>query len=836
MRIHKTVVFALLLSMIALSLWSDERMVIRFTEPDKEIIVEFTKDFYDVAAYSPGHFLDIVVNNLLLQEIIERGYNPIITQTETQIKQNMQIKSERINGYRTYDDIVTEINLLAAQHPEIVRVYNLGDSWAKIYTQEGNSYYQNYQHDIWGVKVTTNPDDANDKPAVYYNGAHHAREPLSAEVTMDFLNLLLDSYQDDNDIAYLIDNTEIWFLPLINPDGHKIVLNQIDVWWRKNIRDNNNNGSFNSYNYYGYGIDGVDLNRNYDFEWGASNDFSQPTYPGPFGNSEPEIIPFVELMQSQHFVAGISYHTYSELVLFPYGYAENVTAPDHYALQDLAVTMAQSIPKLNSPGHYLPQQSVELYPARGTTEDYAYGVHGIFSFTLELGVEFIPSPPDIEQISSDNMEAALILLNRVHNSILTGIVTDSVTGEPVAAEVFIEGIDNTGSYRAPYMSSEAFGRYYRLVLPGDYNVSFSAYGYQDSDLYTVSVLPEGQTVLNVTLNPEGSGLLSGFVLSHPDNEPLSEAIVVIQNTPIEPLSTDENGYFEFPAVSFGNYHIKVTKEGYGTHYEQVYFFNEGYELSFLLYPPFFVDNFNDSSNWQTTGSWGLSSQYAYIGDFSLADSPDGDYQANVTSYARLIQPIDLSNATNGSLTFMARYHLETGYDYCFLQISTDNETWVNLEGFNSYSDWIRKEYPLNSYLGQVVSLRFLFTSDVSIEEEGIYIDNFEIYISDPEVIVEQSISDYISHIYLLQNFPNPFNPTTTISFSLAQDQELELSIYNIRGQKIRSLLPKSVLSRGEHQILWDGKSDYNRAVSSGIYFYKIEGKDVSITKRMVLLK
>lgn len=828
-----------LIMVVALLLFSNtisgtERMVIRFLNPDHNLVEEFLKEDYDIASYRPNEYLDIVVTEQQLELFRARGYDPIITQTEERLKNNLQKRSERIEGYRTYDDVLDEILTLAQMHSDIVRIYDLGDSWAKIYTQEGNNYYQNYQHDIWGVKVTTNPDSLNDKPAVYYMGAHHAREPLSAEVPMDFLNLLLDNYQTDDEIAYLIDNTEIWFIPLVNPDGHKIVLNQVDVWWRKNIRDNNNNGSFDTFNYYGYGTDGVDLNRNYAFEWAPGGQFSAPTYPGPSPASEPEVQPMQQLMAEHHFVAGITYHTYSELVLYPFGYASNIYAPDVAALSDLAVTMAETIPKLNSPGHYDPMPSWDLYPARGTTDDYAYGVHGIFSYTFELGVEFIPSPPHIQQISDDNMEAALILLRRVHNSTLTGHVTDSTTGEPLIAEVFIEGIDDTGVFRYPYLSNEHFGRYYRLLLPGEHDVTFSAYGYVDSGPHTVTITDEGQTLLSVALDPAGEGMISGTVTDFFTQTPIANALVEIIDAPLDPAYTDDEGSYLFDTVPYGVYQIKITAEGFGMHIEEVIVSQEENFCDIELFSPYYTDAFDNLNYWQLSGDWGLSEQYVYSGNYSLADSPAGNYQSNMNSYALFDQDIDLTTAFNASLSFYARYSLETAYDFCYLQVSDNSREWQTIATFNGFSDWSLHQYSLNDFLGSEIAIRFHFTSDASVEEEGIYIDDFNVFVSSTELSVSQDI-EIAPADRLHPNYPNPFNTETTISFTIVADGTVKLDIYNILGQKIRTLI-NDEMPAGVHYVVWDGKNNHNQTVGSGVYFYRLERNDSSQVKKMILLK
>ncbi len=133
------------------------------------------------------------------------------------------------------------------------------------------------------MKVSDSPDVDEDEPAIYYFGAHHSREPISTEACMTVLDHILTNYGIDDEITYDVDNKEIWFVPIVNPNGVKIVLDQTDIWWRKTIRDNNNNHTFDSDYQYGTGNDGVDLNRNYGFTWGnvgSTDNINGETYHG----------------------------------------------------------------------------------------------------------------------------------------------------------------------------------------------------------------------------------------------------------------------------------------------------------------------------------------------------------------------------------------------------------------------------------------------------------------------------------------------------------------------------------------------------------------------------
>ena len=487
------VLFLVFVVLIISILHSESKFVVRIENPTRSEINKFLDGKYDIAAFKPNDFLDLVVTKKEYEKIRQKGYKTVIIQTEEQLKNNLSNERE-LTEYRNYNELLSELQQLETANPSICKLYDIGETWGKAYSDEGNSIYDDYHHEVWALKVSDNVLIEEDEPSVYYMGAHHAREPISTEVTMTVLEHIITNYGTDPTITDNVNNSQIWFIPLVNPNGHKLVIDEYDVWWRKNICDNNENGSIDSY-------DGVDPNRNYGWEWGpvgTSDSWSSEVYHGPEAWSEPENQGIKQLLESHHFVTGISYHSYSELVLFPFGYNDGVIAPDHDALEELAVEMALTIPAEGG-GYYTPQECWQLYACMGTTDDHSYGEHGIFAFTIELGTQFIPAANEIEGICDDNIQAAMILLDRVNHSTLTGHITDLETGLPVVAEIYIEGIDNTGVFRNPYKSDESFGRYYRLLQPGTYDVTFSAEGYFSQTFEDVGISGTSVTELDIAL-------------------------------------------------------------------------------------------------------------------------------------------------------------------------------------------------------------------------------------------------------------------------------------------------------------------------------------------------
>lgn len=170
--------------------------------------------------------------------MLSQGFEAEIFQTESEMRANLTSKADNIPGYRVMCRRLPDLQLLEATYPDICKLYDIGDSRGKVYYNEGKQNYVNYQHDIWALKVSDNVELDEDEPAIYYMGAHHAREPLSTEVAFYVLDHIIENYGVDPVITENVNSKEIWFIPIVNPDGQKIVLDQTDTNWRKNIRDN----------------------------------------------------------------------------------------------------------------------------------------------------------------------------------------------------------------------------------------------------------------------------------------------------------------------------------------------------------------------------------------------------------------------------------------------------------------------------------------------------------------------------------------------------------------------------------------------------------------------
>jgi hypothetical protein len=815
---------------------TSSRFVARINNPTSDSYFRFSNQGFDICSYHPGKHLDLLLNDALYRQLKQEFPSLHVTQTEAQLKANLVSQTKDIPGYRSYQTMVDELMQLQAQYPSLVQVVSIGDSWGAQYAAQQLNAYQSFNHQIWAVKVSDNVQLTEDEPAFYFVGEHHAREPISTETVMGILVHMLEGYGVDPFVTEHINTSEIWFVPLLNPDGHKIVIGQTDVWWRKNLFDNNANHTIDIDNW-GNGLDGVDLNRNYGYEWGyisASGDPYSVTYHGTSPFSELETQAFRNLLESRQFIAGISYHSYGQYVLYPFGYMNSIISPDAVEMQALANLMASTIPTQSGTGTYTPMPSYSLYPVSGSSDDWAYGTRGIFAYTIEMAEEFIPPAAVMTNIAQNNITASQILLSRKNSKILKGHVTDAITGEPLVAMIFVEGIDDDPLKTNQSYSDAAYGAYYRFLPEGLHSVKYICPGYI-TETRNQPIANTGATIDNIALLP-AEPLDLQVVINDQAGNALSGATMCFRDAGLPNYVTNEQGIIDIPGFMSGIYRITISYPGYES-LQRMESISSPNLIFTLSSSPQLTEGFElDLSAWQVSGNWGRSTSQHYNGSYSLTDSPSGNYPNDLSSTCRLIQPLNLQGVLNANIQFYAKYSIALDGDYCMLSYSTNGNIWKYLAGFTGVSDWQLFSYNLNHLIGNNVYLRFTMSSGSSGNADGIYIDDFMVFTSSIPTSVNEELLPVPA--ISLSSYPNPFNGKLNININApkAGIAPLNLSVYNLKGQKVRELLNGS-LPRGKHSLVWDGKDGSANACANGIYFIRLTQANQPLkTLKTVLLK
>ncbi len=343
-------------------------------------------------------YVEIVTDQSELDQIIALGYKTEIVHADLTAFFQSRMPEKNMGAYKSLDEINQAVDDMIAAYPDIVSAkVSIGT------TLEGR--------DMWAVKISDNPNVDEDEPELFYSAAIHAREVITPEILLYFMNHLTQQYGIDPEATDLVNNREMWFVLVNNPDGYyynEVIAPGGGGMWRKNRR-NNGDGSF-----------GVDLNRNFGYMWGYDDEGSSPipsdpTYRGSAAFSEPESQNLRDFIAAHDFVLTIYYHSYSNLIIWPWSY-DRLYCPD----EDLYAEMGDSAAAMNG---YAPGPGWILYVVNGGSDDWGYGEQSLkdknFSLTLEAGSyddNFWPPASRINDLITENLEPNLFFA-RIADSI-----------------------------------------------------------------------------------------------------------------------------------------------------------------------------------------------------------------------------------------------------------------------------------------------------------------------------------------------------------------------------------------------------------------------------------
>jgi hypothetical protein len=459
---------------------------------------------------SEREILDLKESGLSFEILIDdmtKYYQERSRRTETEMK-NLETEMKQkyssggfgfgsMGGFYTYNEVVAELDTMRMLYPNLITAkYSIGS------TIEGRT--------IWAVKISDNPDVTEGEPEVFYNALIHAREPEAMMIVIYFMYYLLENYGSDPELTYLVNNRELYFVPVINVDGyeynHQMAPNG-GYMWRKNKRDNNGNSTFEE------AYDGVDLNRNFGYMWGYNNIGSSPNppdeaYRGSSPFSEPETQVIRDLCNSRNFKLAINFHTYGNLLLYPWDYINSPT-PDN----DWFVHCSSDMVTFN--GYEAGQAPLVLYELNGGANDWMYGEQTskpkIFSYLPEVGNDndgFWPPPERIFPLAEEN-----VYLNKV---LAWGPGVIDNPPHILSAEVF-------PSYGKPMEDSIHISA--TELNPDNYNSIVTAYLYDTEDnlvdefelnevstnsFYSSRLVPQEENFYHLLLKDSGVQIPSNF--------------------------------------------------------------------------------------------------------------------------------------------------------------------------------------------------------------------------------------------------------------------------------------------------------------------------------------
>ena len=443
---------------------------VEITLPDRAALERLTAEGYDVAKVTGDKAL-LYADAEEVTSLQAEGWNltvlPVAPAPAT-------VTPKTLGSYHNYADMTTMLDTYAADYPALCRKISLGKSVRN--------------RDLWALKITSNPDQTLDKPKFRFMSTIHGNEPIGTENCLYFIDLLLKGYgSNDVRIVNLVDNVEIWIVPLLNPDG----------------RESNPPQRYNA--------NGYDLNRS--FPEGSGTDMGNWLY-GPSLNPsgrQPEVQAIMAWTVGHNFSLGVNFHTGSVVVNYPYdndGLGSVFSpSPDEALFEAISLSYSSNnLPMWNSP--YFTDGIVngaDWYAVSGGLQDWSYRYDGSLETTIELSDYQWPDPPasELPAYWAQNKESMLAYMEWVLKGV-RGVLRDAQTGQPVTGAVRVE------DYHHLVFSDPTVGDYHRILLPGTYALWFYAPGYVPQRIPSVTVGSGPATRLDVALQPVSPGFAAAI--------------------------------------------------------------------------------------------------------------------------------------------------------------------------------------------------------------------------------------------------------------------------------------------------------------------------------------
>ncbi len=674
-----------------------------------------------------------------------------------------------MGGYFTYQEMLDELDQMKALYPNLITTKSGISNFLTEGTPDNSVTPSIGNNPIMWVKISDNPANSSEgEPQILYTAIHHAREPASLSQLIFYMWYLLENYDSNPEIAAIVNNTELYFVPVVNPDGY-LYNQKTDPngggYWRKNRK--------NSY--------GVDNNRNYDYYingnsnngvWGgegASSDPNDQTYRGdaPFSEIENQAIKW--FCEQHNFVMAFNNHTYGNLLLFPYGYANNVPTPENDFFEGIST-------ELVSQNGFNNMISSGLYPAAGDSDDFMYGTVGthdkIYAFTPEIGNDFWPPSNQIESICKSMMYLNLTSAKMVNNYGVIKDTSPTFVGENASVTTSFSlqrlGISGNGNFT---VSIEAVsGNITSVGSP----VSFSGLNPLETVTGNIQYTLAGGTAA-------GDDIVYKLIVNNGTYD--NELLVYKKFGSLTPVFEDAGNSV---TANFNNTGWGTTSSTYVSPSSSItdspngdYNNNESKTIR-LKNQIDLTGVIGASVSFYT--KWNIENDYDYV-QFEVSTNNGGSWTAQCGKYTNMAS--NTGTQPSG----------EPLYD-------------------GNQNDWVLEEIDLSDYIGQQILVRFQFVSDSYETADGFYFDDLKIStVNEGQLAANKAIENSFS-IY-----PNPTNGSINIT---TPNHNYHINIFNLQGQ----LVQKTETATGSKRINISN-------LASGIYLLQLTSEKASKTFKIV---
>jgi hypothetical protein len=668
---------------------------------------------------SKAHFL----NRNKLSQKSTRNLNCSGTSNSYVTPSNFELGS--MGGYLTYQELLDELDEMVALYPNLITAKANISTFLTEGQADNSTTPSIGGNSIKWVKISDNPNHSSEgEPQILYTSIHHAREPSTLSQLVYYMWYLLENYDSDPEVQGILDNTELYFIPVVNPDGYLY-----------NEKTNPNGGGFwrkNRNN--GYGIDN---NRNYDYHingdsnngsWGgpgSSGNTGSSTYhgTGPFSEIENQAVKW--FVEQHNFVIAINNHSFSQLLYYPFGYAD-VATPDDAIFQEMTSEL------VSRNGYF----ALRDYPFAGDSDDFMYGTVGthskIFSMTPEVGAEFWPPSNEIIGLCEEMMYMNLTAAKMVGNF---ATIEDT-------SNTFVSNTSSSVDYTIKRLGIE---------VPAN---------------FTVSVNPISSNIQSVGSANSHNGLTYSQEISDSIDLNLNGSIDVGDQIIYELIIN--NGTFDFvetitrtyglPSVVFDELGNDTATNWTTSSWSTT---TEDYVSASSSITDSPISNYGNNENSTIT----LSNEINLVGVIgaNLSFQAKWDIENNYDY-------VQLEVSTNNGSSWIPQCGNYTNNGVAN-QNGANNEPVYD----GTQNTWVQETIELSDYIGQTILLRFKLITDVSVIEDGFYFDDLQVN------IVEDNLStiNFIEQHFDL--FPNPTRDRLNIN---TQIQNYSIEVFTIQGQLI----------------------------------------------------
>lgn len=665
-----------------------------------------------------------------------------------------------MGGFFTLQEMENILDTMALLYPNLVKA------------KQPISATQSFEgRNIWYVKFSDNPNTDENENEVLYTALHHAREGASLSQLIFYMWYLLENYATDPDIQETLNNSELFFVPCVNPDGY--YYNQTTDpngggMWRKNRRLN----SDNTY--------GVDLNRNYGMNWGYNNQGSSPntssdTYRGAAAFSEPETQAIRNFCNSRQFKNALNAHTFSNVLIYPWGHIPSIYTPDSATYVEWGTLLTRDTRFL-----YGTCDQTLHYLTNGSSDDWMYGEQTtkpkILALTPEAGTYndgFWPLSTRIVDICKTTFTQNYNLARLAGNY----------------AKVYDEQ-DN-------FIRGNGFIKYKlrRLGLTGG--------------SYTVAITPIGSGIATVGSPKVYTSMTQNQLIS--DSISFTVSAGLSQTQKIKYALSVNNGSI--------TRHDTITKV-FGIPVTVLY--NGGNSVAANLD--------EDGGSWGVSTTTFVSPPSSITDSPGMDYSPDDhkkittrnqlDLQNAIYAHFQFYVRFDIEKTFDEAQILVSTNNGSTYSPLCGKYETSPASFGGTYPLYDGRQDeWVKEDIDLSAYLGQNIKIRFTLDADFYTERDGIYFD---------DLLVRKLVAGSVglqNTIFLTEDLvlsPNPSNGK--FNLSNPSQKNLEISVFNSMGQ----ILLKKV---NESEI--NSEIDLT-AYASGIYFIKLRSGGSETTRKIVL--